>query len=96
MAANVFDTLQERGFLKQTTHEGLKEMLGKESVKFYVGFDATADSLHVGHFVQLMAMAHMQRAGHVDCPHWRRYDDDRRSKREILYAPDDDARSNRA
>ena len=65
MAANVFDTLQERGFLKQTTHEGLKEMLGKESVKFYVGFDATADSLHVGHFVQLMAMAHMQRAGHV-------------------------------
>lgn len=65
MAANVFDTLQERGFIKQTTHEGLKEMLGRESVKFYVGFDATADSLHVGHFVQLMAMAHMQRAGHV-------------------------------
>lgn len=63
--ANVFDTLQERGFIKQTTHEGLKEMLGKQSVKFYVGFDATADSLHVGHFVQLMAMAHMQRAGHV-------------------------------
>ena len=63
--ANVFDTLQERGFLKQTTHDGLKEMLGREKVKFYVGFDATADSLHVGHFVQLMAMAHMQRAGHV-------------------------------
>ena len=63
--ANVFDTLQERGFLKQTTHEGLKEMLGRDKVKFYVGFDATADSLHVGHFVQLMAMAHMQRAGHV-------------------------------
>lgn len=65
MAANVFDTLTERGFVKQTTHEGLKEMLGREKVKFYVGFDATADSLHVGHFVQLMAMAHMQRAGHV-------------------------------
>ncbi len=65
MAANVFDTLKERGFVKQTTHEGLKEMLGREQVKFYVGFDATADSLHVGHFVQLMAMAHMQRAGHV-------------------------------
>lgn len=62
---NAFDTLQERGFIKQTTHEGLKEMLGKDKVKFYVGFDATADSLHVGHFVQLMAMAHMQRAGHV-------------------------------
>ena len=65
MAENVFDTLQERGFVKQTTHEGLKEMLGREKVKFYVGFDATADSLHVGHFVQLMAMAHMQRAGHT-------------------------------
>jgi len=51
MAANVFDTLTERGFVKQTTHEGLKEMLGREKVKFYVGFDATADSLHVGHFV---------------------------------------------
>ncbi len=65
MTTNVFDILQERGFVKQTTHDGLKEMLGRESVKFYVGFDATADSLHVGHFVQLMAMAHMQRAGHV-------------------------------
>ena len=65
MAENVFDTLQERGFVKQTTHEGLKEMLGREKVKFYVGFDATADSLHVGHFVQLMAMAYMQRAGHT-------------------------------
>ncbi|MEG2575554.1 MAG: tyrosine--tRNA ligase [Christensenella sp.] len=65
MATNVFDTLQQRGFIKQTTHDGLKEMLGNNKVKFYVGFDATADSLHVGHFVQLMAMAHMQRAGHV-------------------------------
>lgn len=61
---NAFDTLTERGFVKQVTHEGLKEMLGKESVTFYIGFDATADSLHVGHFVALMAMAHMQRAGH--------------------------------
>ncbi|MGI6152593.1 MAG: tyrosine--tRNA ligase [Christensenellaceae bacterium] len=62
---NVYDSLKERGFLKQVTHEGLREMLAKESVKFYTGFDATADSLHVGHFVMLMAMAHMQRAGHV-------------------------------
>ncbi len=65
MSENVFDILEERGFVKQTTHEGLREMLGQEKVKFYVGFDATADSLHVGHFVQLMAMAHMQRAGHI-------------------------------
>ena len=62
--ANVYDVLKERGFLKQVTHEGLAELLGKESVTFYIGFDPTADSLHVGHYVQLMAMAHMQRAGH--------------------------------
>lgn len=62
--ANVYDVLKERGFIKQVTHEGLYEMLGNQSVTFYIGFDPTADSLHVGHYVQLMAMAHMQRAGH--------------------------------
>jgi len=61
---NVFKTLTERGFVKQVTHEGLEELLMKEPVTFYIGFDPTADSLHVGHFVALMAMAHMQRAGH--------------------------------
>ena len=62
---NAFDVLEERGFIKQVTHEGLKEKLAKESVTFYIGFDPTADSLHVGHYVQLMAMAHMQKAGHT-------------------------------
>ena len=62
--ANVYDIFKERGFLKQVTHEGLRELLGNESVPFYIGFDPTADSLHVGHYVQLMAMAHMQQAGH--------------------------------
>ena len=62
---NVYDTLTERGFLKQCSHPAeLKELLGKEKVTFYIGFDPTADSLHIGHYVQLMAMAHMQRAGH--------------------------------
>ncbi|MFZ5969315.1 MAG: tyrosine--tRNA ligase [Bacillota bacterium] len=62
---NVFDILKERGFIKQTTHEEeIRELLGKESVTFYIGFDPTADSLHVGHFLQVIAMAHMQRAGH--------------------------------
>jgi tyrosyl-tRNA synthetase len=62
---NAFDILKERGFTEQTTHEQeIKELLGKESVTFYIGFDPTADSLHVGHFVTIMAMAHMQRAGH--------------------------------
>ncbi len=65
MAKNVFDTLSERGFIKQTVYgDELYELLGKQSVSFYVGFDPTADSLHVGHFLAMMAMAHMQRAGH--------------------------------
>ncbi len=62
---NVMDTLRERGFIKQTVYEEeLYEKLGSESVPFYIGFDPTADSLHVGHFMQLIAMKHMQDAGH--------------------------------
>lgn len=65
MATNVMDTLRARGFIKQTVFEDeLYEKLGKESVAFYIGFDPTADSLHVGHFMQLIAMHHMQQAGH--------------------------------
>ena len=62
---NVLDTLKSRGFLKQIVgEEELRKLLETESVTFYIGFDPTADSLHVGHFVQLMAMRHMQLAGH--------------------------------
>lgn len=62
---NVFDTLKERGFVAQCTNEAeLRELFAKEQVTFYIGFDPTADSLHAGHFIALMAMAHMQRAGH--------------------------------
>lgn len=62
---NVYDILEERGLIAQVTHEQeIRELLGKEKVTFYIGFDPTADSLHVGHFLQLMVMAHMQRAGH--------------------------------
>lgn len=62
---NVLDSLMERGYIKQFTHEDeIKELLGKEKVTFYIGFDPTADSLHVGHFIAMMFMAHMQRAGH--------------------------------
>ncbi|MDD3655117.1 MAG: tyrosine--tRNA ligase [Desulfotomaculaceae bacterium] len=62
---SVYDVLMERGYIKQMTHqEPLIELLEKEKVTFYIGFDPTADSLHVGHFLQLMVMAHMQRAGH--------------------------------
>lgn len=62
---SVFNTLLERGFIEQCTHEKeIKELLDKEKVTFYIGFDPTADSLHVGHFVTVMAMSHMQKAGH--------------------------------
>ena len=62
---NVMDTLRARGFIKQTVFEDdLYKLLGEESVTFYIGFDPTADSLHVGHFLQLIAMKHMQEAGH--------------------------------
>ena len=65
MAENVFDTLVERGYLAQVTHEDeVRALLSKPGATFYIGFDPTADSLHVGHFVQMMVMAHLQRAGH--------------------------------
>ncbi|MCC8013967.1 MAG: tyrosine--tRNA ligase [Eubacterium sp.] len=62
---NVYDVLLERGFIEASTHEKeVRELLGKEKVTFYIGFDPTADSLTAGHFVTIMAMSHMQRAGH--------------------------------
>ena len=63
--SNVFDTLVERGYVAQCTNEQeLRDLFEKEQVTFYIGFDPTADSLHAGHFIALMAMAHLQRAGH--------------------------------
>lgn len=65
MKRNVFDILEERGFVKQTVYkDDLYKLLGEQSVTFYCGFDPTADSLHIGHVIPLMAAAHMQRAGH--------------------------------
>lgn len=61
----VFEELRRRGLIAQATHEDqIEELLNKEPVTFYIGFDATADSLHVGHFLQLVVMKHMQNAGH--------------------------------
>ena len=65
MERNVYDVLQERGLIAQTTHEAeIRELLGKEKVTFYIGFDPTADSLHIGHFLQMVVMKHMQDHGH--------------------------------
>lgn len=62
---SVFEELSRRGFVQQLTdEEPLRELLSKESVTFYIGFDPTADSLHVGHLMGVMAMVHMQRYGH--------------------------------
>lgn len=62
---NVFDTLKERGLIAQTTHEDeIRKILGEKKITFYTGFDPTADSLHIGHFMQLIVMKHMQNAGH--------------------------------
>src|SRR5574344_884675 len=65
MAKNVFETLEQRGYFSQATHkEEIYDLLSNPGVSFYIGFDPTADSLHVGHFVQMMVMSHLQKAGH--------------------------------
>ena len=65
MSTSIFDVLKERGYIAQCTNEDeVRRLLDNEKVTFYIGFDPTADSLHVGHFLGLMVMAHMQRAGH--------------------------------
>lgn len=62
--SKIFDELMERGYIEQITHEELKDTLNNEHIPFYIGFDPTADSLHVGHFVSMMVASHMQKAGH--------------------------------
>ena len=62
---NVFDVLRARGFVQQVTHPDiLRQRLGSERLTFYIGYDPTARSLHIGSLLTIMAMAHMQRAGH--------------------------------
>ena len=63
--SNIFEELTQRGYTEQLTHpEEIKNLLDNESISFYLGFDPTADSLHVGHFISLMVASHMQKAGH--------------------------------
>ncbi|MDO4730917.1 MAG: tyrosine--tRNA ligase, partial [Clostridia bacterium] len=62
----LYEELSKRGLIAQVTNEEkVKDLLNNEKVSFYIGFDPTADSLHVGHFVQIMVMSHMQKAGHT-------------------------------
>lgn len=61
----LFEELKSRGLVAQTTHEEkIKELLDGEPTTFYIGFDPTADSLHIGHFMQLTIMSRLQKAGH--------------------------------
>ena len=63
--SNIFEELTQRGYTEQLTHpEEIKNLLDNESISFYIGFDPTADSLHVGHFISLMVASLMQKAGH--------------------------------
>ena len=64
MAQHILDVLKERGFIAQVTYEEDLYKQLEQPTTFYVGFDPTADSLHIGHYIPIMAMAHMQRAGH--------------------------------
>lgn len=62
----VYEELKNRGLIAQVTdEEKVRHLLNEEKTAFYVGFDPTADSLHVGHFIPIMVMAHLQRAGHT-------------------------------
>ncbi|CCJ33673.1 MULTISPECIES: tyrosine--tRNA ligase [Caloramator] len=62
---SILNVLRERGYIEQLSHEEeIEKLLEEEKVTFYIGFDPTADSLHVGHFIQLMVMSHLQKAGH--------------------------------
>jgi tyrosyl-tRNA synthetase len=62
---NVVDVLQERGFIEQITDTGLREAASAQTLKCYVGFDPTARSLHLGHIIPVMGLAHFQRNGHI-------------------------------
>jgi tyrosyl-tRNA synthetase len=62
---NLYDILKERGFIEQSTNEnGLRQLISRQKITFYIGFDPTASSFHVGSLVPIMALAHGQRYGH--------------------------------
>ena len=65
MAGNLFDTLQERGYLYQFTNKDtVRKMLNSERITAYIGVDPTADSLHIGHCLPLVIGSYLQEAGH--------------------------------
>ena len=94
----VWEELKARGLIAQVTDEDeIKEMVNNGKATFYIGFDPTADSLHVGHFMALCLMKRLQMAGNrpIALTRWR-YRYDRRSIRKNRYASDDDKRNHPA
>ena len=65
MGKTVIDILEERGFIEQITDTGMREAAATQTLKCYVGFDPTAQSLHLGHVIPVMGLAHFQRMGHI-------------------------------
>ena len=65
MGKTVIDILEERGFVEQVTDTGIREAAATQTMKCYVGFDPTARSLHLGHIIPVMGLAHFQRMGHI-------------------------------
>ena len=62
---DIIKELEDRGYIEQLTHEKeMRELFQKESVRFYIGIDPTANSMHIGHFVALMVASRLQKAGH--------------------------------
>jgi tyrosyl-tRNA synthetase len=65
MSANLYDILKERGFIAQASDEAdVRKMLGGDPITYYIGYDSSATSLHAGSLVPIMAMKHLQQAGH--------------------------------
>ena len=94
----VYDELVARGLIAQVTdEEEIKELVNNGKAVFYIGFDPTADSLHVGHFMALCLMKRLQMAGNKPIAligGGTAYD--RRSFRKNRYASDDDKRNDPA
>ncbi len=92
----LFEELKARGLIAQCTDEDkIKELIDAGKATFYIGFDPTADSLHVGHFLQLIVMRHLQMKGNRPIALIGPDDDGRGSVRQDRHAQDDDPGGNK-
>ena len=94
----IYEELKARGLIAQVTdEEEIRKVINNGEAVFYIGFDPTADSLHVGHFMALTLMKRLQMAGKpAHRPHRRRHRHDRRPQRPDGHALYDDPGDHRA